>query len=84
MTDVSYAQHLGTFLKVYPPPPIHRTGTPNVFIYSPTEEWPLTDKLKHPNLSPDKLSVPPWRTTASGLKFYIIFFNTGRVIAIND
>ena len=29
---------------------------------------PLTDRLKHPNRSPDKLSAPHYKTTASGLK----------------
>jgi len=53
-------------------------------MYSATDAWPLTERLKHPSLSPERLSVPPWRRTAYGLKFSIIFPRTGLVTAIKD
>lgn len=48
------------------------------------EPWPLTDKLKHPSLSPDKLSAPPWSKMAYGLKFYTILLMTGSKIYMKD
>ena len=76
-TAVSYVQHLGTFLKVYPPPPIRIMGTPYAFMNSTHSAWPLTERLNKPSLSPDSESVPHCKTTDSGLKRAKISFMTG-------
>jgi hypothetical protein len=41
------------------------------------DPWPFTERLKHPNLSPARLSDPHWSRMASGLKFSMIFPTTG-------
>lgn len=76
-TDVSYAQHRGTLRNVYPPPPKNRVGMLNFLTNAAADPCPFTERLKQPSLSPDRLSVPPWRRMASGLKCSIILVITG-------
>lgn len=79
---VSLAQHLATFLSVYPPPPNTIIGIPNDFVHDTHSPWPSKLnailyinqldvvssylRLKFPNRSLESESAPHWRTITSG------------------
>lgn len=56
-----------TFEITYPPPPSNTVGIDFLSTYSNNAPCPAMDKLSNPNLSPERLSVPDWYTTAHGL-----------------
>ena len=81
---VSAVQTLATFLIVYPPPPSSIRGKLKDFINSTHLAWPFEDKLKHPNLSPDRLSAPHCNTIAPGRYHCITYDIIGSNIEAYD